>query len=308
MALKEISQAALKKLFEERIESSDASNQSYIRELREYLRAAFNRIYFTLNLIRKNYLKSEGDILEIGSFPFFFSTALSELSDDHLTGIVAPDNIWPGHPHSTTKDSVTIKIKDKQYPVNYWKLNVEKDPFPFEDQSFDMVLCAEVLEHLIQSPGSMMREINRVLKPGGILILTTPNGLFWQYIYKLMFYGKWEQYSRYGVYGRHNRMWALNEIDDFLAGNNFRVLESICNYSQVKRLQFPQRNGYSAIDFTQDMFLVFSAFLFSLPVPFLKKKDGDQLYIVARKTGEPKLYSPDYLYSEKFSYNLENGL
>lgn len=43
---------------------------------------------------------------------------------------------------------------------------------PFEDHAFDVVLCAEVLEHLY-SPERAVAEMHRVLKPGGLLVLTT---------------------------------------------------------------------------------------------------------------------------------------
>ena len=43
------------------------------------------------------------------------------------------------------------------------------------DDSLDTVILAEVLEHLRISPMTALREIHRILKPGGHLILTTPN-------------------------------------------------------------------------------------------------------------------------------------
>ena len=43
---------------------------------------------------------------------------------------------------------------------------------PFENESFDMILCSEVLEHLID-PKKAISEMNRVLKFGGKLVLTT---------------------------------------------------------------------------------------------------------------------------------------
>jgi|SRR5665811_1195154 len=42
-----------------------------------------------------------------------------------------------------------------------------------KDRSFDMVLCSEVLEH-VSDPQTAIRTIYRILKPGGIAILTTP--------------------------------------------------------------------------------------------------------------------------------------
>lgn len=44
---------------------------------------------------------------------------------------------------------------------------------PFADESFDVVICTEVLEHL-HDPWMAMRECARVLKPGGRIFLTTP--------------------------------------------------------------------------------------------------------------------------------------
>jgi SAM-dependent methyltransferase len=45
--------------------------------------------------------------------------------------------------------------------------------FPFENASFDAILCNEVLEHVF-NPDEFIQEIVRVLKPGGKLLLTVP--------------------------------------------------------------------------------------------------------------------------------------
>lgn len=44
---------------------------------------------------------------------------------------------------------------------------------PFPDASFDAVLCTEVVEH-IPDPAETIREMHRVLKPGGLLLITIP--------------------------------------------------------------------------------------------------------------------------------------
>ncbi|MBL8236541.1 MAG: methyltransferase domain-containing protein [Bryobacterales bacterium] len=53
--------------------------------------------------------------------------------------------------------------------------DAEKDPFPYPDEHFTTVLCCELLEHLPSDPMFMMAEINRILRPGGHLVITTPN-------------------------------------------------------------------------------------------------------------------------------------
>jgi len=45
---------------------------------------------------------------------------------------------------------------------------------PYEDGSFDLVTALEVIEHM-EDPFKAVREFHRVLKPGGLLLLTTPN-------------------------------------------------------------------------------------------------------------------------------------
>lgn len=48
------------------------------------------------------------------------------------------------------------------------------NPLPFENNHFDFVYAGEIIEHIFDTK-SFLKEIHRVLKPGGYLILTTPN-------------------------------------------------------------------------------------------------------------------------------------
>jgi SAM-dependent methyltransferase len=50
------------------------------------------------------------------------------------------------------------------------------DPWPdLANGSFDAVLFGEVFEHLLNHPLGVLGEIHRVLRPGGTLLLTSPN-------------------------------------------------------------------------------------------------------------------------------------
>jgi SAM-dependent methyltransferase len=50
---------------------------------------------------------------------------------------------------------------------------------PFEDDTYDCVRLQEVIEHL-EGAAEAVKEINRVLRPGGTLLVTTPNAYFWR--------------------------------------------------------------------------------------------------------------------------------
>jgi len=54
-------------------------------------------------------------------------------------------------------------------------LNVVNPLSEFPPESFDLVLLGEVFEHILNQPAGLLRGILRLLRPGGLLILTTPN-------------------------------------------------------------------------------------------------------------------------------------
>lgn len=62
--------------------------------------------------------------------------------------------------------------------VNVHVVDFNSEGFPFLSDTFDFVLCSEVIEHLFD-PDHLVQEISRTLKVGGILLLTTPNISSW---------------------------------------------------------------------------------------------------------------------------------
>ena len=66
---------------------------------------------------------------------------------------------------------IESSLKEKNN-IEFYKMNVP--PLKFEDNSVDFVVTFQVIEH-IKDDEKFIQEIHRVLKPGGKLILTTPN-------------------------------------------------------------------------------------------------------------------------------------
>ncbi|HET6391009.1 class I SAM-dependent methyltransferase [Hyphomicrobium sp.] len=91
--------------------------------------------------------------------------------------------------------------------ANIVKLNLEVDKFPLPDGKFDFILCAEVIEHMDVDPMFPMVEFSRLLAPGGLLFITTPNSTSYAMLAKVVngyrphFY---MQYQRNRSPYRHN--------------------------------------------------------------------------------------------------------
>jgi SAM-dependent methyltransferase len=102
--------------------------------------------------------------------------------------------------------------------------NAEEDDFPFDPRSVDVVLFCEILEHLLMDPVAVLRRIHRVLKPGGLLVLTTPNVLRIENVLALVNGANiFDQYSGFGPYGRHNREYTPDEVHRLLEFAGFEV-------------------------------------------------------------------------------------
>lgn len=102
-------------------------------------------------------------ILDIGIIPGHLSICAANLGAKKIIGIdYDPERF--GYGEILRKQDIALY----QCDINY-------NPLPLNSASVDTVLFTEVIEHLISNPRLILNEINRVLKPGGSLIITTPN-------------------------------------------------------------------------------------------------------------------------------------
>jgi 2-polyprenyl-3-methyl-5-hydroxy-6-metoxy-1,4-benzoquinol methylase len=69
-----------------------------------------------------------------------------------------------------------IAKRDPKKELHYEVVLSQAETIPFPDASFDVVTLCEVIEHL-EDPSIVLKEIRRVLKNGGCLVLTTPHRL-----------------------------------------------------------------------------------------------------------------------------------
>lgn len=99
---------------------------------------------------------------------------------------------------------------------------VEDHIFQFGNEGFDLVLCLDVLEHL-QDPWAVLNEIQRVLRPGGILICSLPNIRHTSVLLPLIFKNQW-RYKESGIMDlTHLRFFTTKSATDAISNASFRV-------------------------------------------------------------------------------------
>ena len=187
-------------------------------EMRAYGTHDFRRFVYTWGLTRG----LSGKCLELGGNPYFTTMLLKKYSSFEIDLANYFGDV-PAGMYQQEVDYVDIETgKNSSQVFDYQHFNVENDSFPYADGEFDAVIFAEIIEHLLNDPCKVLREIKRVLKPGGTLILTTPNVARLENVTRLIGGANiYDPYSGYGPYGRHNREYNRHELVQLLKFEGF---------------------------------------------------------------------------------------
>ena len=59
-----------------------------------------------------------------------------------------------------------------------WRWDAGAEPFPGERHGYDVLIASEMIEH-VDDTEHALRQFHAALRPGGLLVLTTPNLAFW---------------------------------------------------------------------------------------------------------------------------------
>jgi len=131
-------------------------------------------------------------------------------------------------------------LMDEARQVSTYICNVSVDPLPFPNQRFTAVLLNEVLEHLVYSPMLLLKEIRRVLVPGGRLYLTTPHPAVLSKLVRLalgknnephleVFMTENDPYLYKGLTffnsNRESRIWTAEELNRILPSYDLKVVD-----------------------------------------------------------------------------------
>lgn len=195
--------------------------------LATYVGDAFARFLHTLEVTPR---PVSGPVLEIGANPYLFHLLLRAVFP--RTSLVG-SNFFDHDVFSTRVGSARHLLRSPRlgeaHEFVFPTFNIETvHPFPFPPGSFELVYFCETLEHLVVNPLRVFREMRRILRPGGHIVLTLPNALRLTNV-AAMLAGR-NFFDLYwvgnGVHGRHNREFSLAEVCVLLERDGFEVVRA----------------------------------------------------------------------------------
>lgn len=117
-----------------------------------------------------------------------------------------------------------IEYAKKAYPNINFKV-ASADRLPFEDNTFDVILFYETIEH-VENPQECLKEIRRVLKKDGTLILTMDSGSL---LFKLVWF-VWENTKGKVWQGAHLHPFHHTALEQLIQSSGFKIKDKIFSF------------------------------------------------------------------------------
>lgn len=245
---------------------------------REYLDTHLTRLHKTLAITPQG--GPDDRVLEMGAYLQITPALKSKLGYGEVRGC------YYGLA-GRTEHRLVRSEEGEEFECAIDLFDAEKDRFPYEDGHFSTVLCCELIEHLFEDPMHLMGEVNRILKPGGHLVLTTPNiaslraiaGIL-QGFHPALFPSYIRPRESGEVDARHNREYTPREISDLFENAGFEV-----TLLETGPFRDQPRPELGWVKHLLDRYLL------------LSDLRGDGIYAVGRKAGPIRDRYPAWLYS-----------
>jgi SAM-dependent methyltransferase len=275
--------AELRQTVESALLAPDYDSTSYVDD---YLKVHMKRFAVTIGLLHP-IIRPAMRIVDVGSYGSLVPALRDLLGATDITLTEPFQERKPASENSFLQNA----RNGVRYPVHVDRFDIE-GPFPYEDGRFDVVIFTEVLEHLSRDPLQTMSEINRITKPKGYLLLSTPNCASVRSVLRILRGGNpniYPVYQRHPSTDRHNHEYVPWEV---------RELLKLCGFinSEFKTVDVYQDQQFGRLLTLQMRALLKIGSLMSLG--FLKASErGDTIFALAQKTGEIQERYPGFLYA-----------
>ncbi|HET7392374.1 MAG TPA: class I SAM-dependent methyltransferase [Candidatus Binatia bacterium] len=273
----------LRRAVESALLAPDYDSAPYVND---YLKVHMNRFAETVRLLQL-VMRPGMRIVDVGSYGSLVPALRDILGASDVT-LTEP---FQGQKPASEDSFLRNARNGARYPFHVDRFDIE-GRFPYEDGRFDIVIFTEVLEHLSRDPAQTMSEINRITKPGGYLVLSTPNCASVRSILRILRGGNpniYPVYQRRPSTDRHNHEYVPWEV---------RELLKLCGFTSS---EFKTIDVYHDQQFGRFLKLQLKVVLrigSVLSLGFLKARErGDTIFALALKTGGVQERYPGFLYA-----------
>lgn len=169
--------------------------------------------------------------------------------------------------------------------ARYCDLN--REPLPFKDQSFDLIFAGEVIEHLVDTD-AFLRELHRCVRPGGKVLITTPNLASFENRLRLVLgmYPIWLNYNLAG--SGHVRGYTPRILKKQLREHGFRIALQKGNWVPFIPQHFTDDIKMPWLSVTGDLFPNLA-----MDIIMLAEREGSPAAVNDRGKGSPDVVALD---------------
>ncbi len=202
-------------------------------KLHGYFEDAAARLFFTCRSFGVLEAKSLGRVLEIGPFYGYVPFLLRNQSVSYAI-IEGPEPAV--EPLMALYEQARVEVHLLDFFEIFGPTRGANHALPFPDDSFDLVICWETMEHFNFNPVKFVRELHRVCSPGAKIHITVPNKVSFQALAGLLSrvklpqsiksYFEFENYQSDGktaFYGFHWREYTPEELSALFREAGFKV-------------------------------------------------------------------------------------
>jgi 2-polyprenyl-3-methyl-5-hydroxy-6-metoxy-1,4-benzoquinol methylase len=238
--------------------------------------------------ILEDYLATSGHV------PQYLKTHAKRFAD--LVNVLTALGVSEKKVLDVAGNDISRQILKRYIKVDYMstlRSDVEIDPWAevVGENMYDFVLCTEVIEHMNADPAHLLNQINKTLKLGSYLVLSTVNIASYVGIYNQVV--GHAPYVMGGLFGRrgdrHHREYAPKELTYLIAANGFEC--------QTVTRQYYDDTPHK---------LIAKAWIMKT-IPKIDIDDyNDTILVIAKKVAEEPLYKLYPVYHKSVATNL-NG-
>jgi SAM-dependent methyltransferase len=104
------------------------------------------------------------------------------------------------------------------------KCNIDEEKLPFPDNFFDEVYSRNLLEHA-KNVGFVLKEMVRVTKKGGTLIIVTDNASYYLFHLNKSYSAHYFNYRQHGAEDKHYALFTTKHLENFFEGLGLKLIK-----------------------------------------------------------------------------------